>query len=168
MWVLGKFAPHDSVLALADYAAGAAVTLAQIVGRAFVTGASCATLCACYPAFKAVQPDVTLRVTDTSGAPIAGAAFTLATFEQPFTRSNDVVRATYRTDEDGYLSLPKKRKWVWQVVLPDAFSPSIRSLTDLPSPASGLEEIGKIVVIAVERERVVKVEDAVAIAVGVR
>jgi hypothetical protein len=98
------------------------VTLAQRVGRIWVAGAICPVLCACYPALTAVQPRVDLRVTDTRGAPIEDAAFTLVTFKQPFRSAETALRATYRTDESGSLTLPKRRRWVWQVVLPDGMT----------------------------------------------
>jgi len=98
------------------------VTLAQRVGRIWVAGAICPALCACYPALTAVQPRVDLSVADTSGAPIEDAAFTLATFKQPMPSAANAIRVTYRTDERGYLTLPKRRKWVWQVVLPDGMT----------------------------------------------
>jgi hypothetical protein len=87
--------------------------------RLVLTLIACAELCACYPALKTEQPKVRLSVRDPSGAPVAGASFTLATNRYPFPMSASTTFATFETDELGMLRVPKRRDWLVQVMLPD-------------------------------------------------
>ena len=80
---------------------------------------ACMALGACFPALKPVQPRVSLKVTDSRGVALEGARFTLATFRQPFPFPHTTVLTTYHTDRGGSLAVRKKRKWVWQIMLPD-------------------------------------------------
>jgi hypothetical protein len=82
----------------------------------------CLALGACFPALKVVQPRADFIVRDAAGAAVENAAVTLATFRYPFPFARSTTLATYRTDMTGTVSLRKKRKWLWQVLLPDGVS----------------------------------------------
>jgi hypothetical protein len=76
-------------------------------------------LTGCYPALKVVRPKVDLTVRDAGGGAVENAAVTLATFQYPFPFAHSTALTTYQTDAAGALSLRKRRKWLWQVLLPD-------------------------------------------------
>ncbi len=92
--------------------------MARLVRLSLILGGS-AALGGCFPALTAVQPKVRLTVVDPRGVPVDGASFTLATFRQPFPRDATTVRTTHWTEQNGTLVLRKRRKWMWQVLLPD-------------------------------------------------
>jgi hypothetical protein len=76
-------------------------------------------LSGCYPALRTEQPKVMLRVHDESGRPIKDATFTLATYRYPFPSPRTTKLLTQYTDAGGVVSLSKKRKWQWEILLPD-------------------------------------------------
>jgi hypothetical protein len=90
-----------------------------VAGRLSLILGSSIALGGCFPALKPVQPTARVTVVDSRGVAVEGARFTLATFRQPFPLPHATVLTTYRTDRDGRLTLRKKRRWVWQILLPD-------------------------------------------------
>ena len=89
------------------------------VWRAGLVIAVAFVLDGCYPALKVIRPRVDLTVRDAAGAPVENASVTLATFHYPFPSPRSTMLARYETDGAGALSLRKRRKWLWQILLPD-------------------------------------------------
>jgi hypothetical protein len=89
------------------------------VRRIVVASIGCVALSACYPALKVMRPRVDLTVRDVSGAAVADATFTIATYRYPFPSARSMSLASYQTERSGVLKLRKRRDWLWQVLLPD-------------------------------------------------
>ena len=87
--------------------------------RSAVAACACTLLGGCYPALEVARPKVELTVVETTGRAVDDATVTLATFRFPFPLAERTAFATYRTDAGGNLRIRKRRKWVWQVALPD-------------------------------------------------
>jgi hypothetical protein len=69
-----------------------------------------------------VQPKSSFAVVTSDGEPIENARITLATYRWPFPRPATTVLTTFRTDEEGELHLRSRRRWHWQIALPDAWT----------------------------------------------
>ena len=74
----------------------------------------------CYPGLPVVQPRSSFTVVTFDGERVHNARVTLATYSWPFPRPTTTLLTTFRTDEAGELNLRTRRKWHWQVALPDA------------------------------------------------
>jgi hypothetical protein len=94
-------------------------TGAEQVKEPLLAAMAILALSGCYPALRTEQPEVVLRVRDENGRPIKDATFTLATYRYPFPSSRTTTFVTQYTDAGGVVSLSKKRKWQWELLLPD-------------------------------------------------
>jgi len=89
------------------------------VRELLVAVASIVGLSGCYPVLRTERPKVEVRVRDEHGHPIEDATFTLATYRYPFPTPSATTFLRGRTDAAGVVSLPKKRKWQLEILLPD-------------------------------------------------
>lgn len=87
--------------------------------RCTLAAVTCIVVSGCYPALKVVRPRVDLVVQDSEGKGLQGAAFTLATYHYPFPMASSTTLTTHQTGVAGDLKLNKRRKWLWQIALPD-------------------------------------------------